>query len=189
MLKDNINDVLTVEFNEGINTQNSFFLNWYGLADGNLLTRNYTSQNIQNRFLRLIKMYLAFYTDSSNFEREVARDTADFATNSNTRYSMLRPYTRIPIDYFQNMAAANSGQFLKIFFDSVVYNLFENTYMSFFDSFDLNLIKTSKLSDGIDLSINASFLSNQETPTIVNPFVIVQMQIEKLDKLPDNINV
>lgn len=179
-----VNDKLIIDISKGINYQKFFMLNWYGTADGTTLTRNYINQNIQKNYLRLIYLNLAFYTNANNFEREVARDSADFATNTNTRYSMLRPYTRIPIEFLNSMS--NIEQNILISFDSNPFRLFPFRYTAFFDKYDLNLIYPSQLSDGIDMAVNANFIQEQETPTETNPFVIVQMAIEILNKLPDN---
>jgi len=181
MLSDReIQNILRIQQNGAINPLNFRVLGFNGLADGTKLTRLYSDNDIKNNYIRIISIYFEYYSKNGIWVREVAEDNKLFTNNANTRYSLLRPYTKLDSFYFSRMLSTNK---LDILVDNNSLNIFPETYNPAFDKIDLNVITQSTITDGIDMKYNLSFYTDMEGNLADNPYVTVSMFVELLDTL------
>ncbi len=176
-----IKNIISVSEQKGIKAKNLIFLSFLGSANGTNLGRNYNNASIKSKYVRIIDIYFAFYSPSSGtWLREVAYDNQTFTPTGNARYSLLRPNTRLDINFLEENSSTPE---LDIYYDSQNLNLFPSSEIPFFDHMELNVIPEIKLQDGIDIKITANFYSNVETPTLANPLVNVLLRCQLFDDL------
>ena len=171
-----LTNTLKVNLNRPISQNNFRVLGFTGIADGvTKLTRLYSNTDLTNNYIRIISLKFFYYADNSVWLREGAWDDKVFTPNANTRYSTVNAFTRIDSIFLEQLASTNQLQML---IDNNIMGVFPQTYFPMADEIDLNIITNSKLSDGIDFILNASFFSDQEGATILNPYVTILANIE-----------
>jgi hypothetical protein len=179
-----IKESILVNLNRPMSDRNFRVLNFNGVCDGTTLTRKYNPLDIQTYYVRLIKIYFKFYTDNSIWLREGAWDDQIFTPNGNSRYSTMQPFTNIPPEYLENMVSTNT---VSILYDSQALNIFPLSYMPLLPEIDLNVLPSLKLADGIDVKLNASFYSDMEAGTLLNPYVNVVILAELLTRIDQQV--
>jgi hypothetical protein len=177
-------EITTVNYNEGINASNFLFLQFYGSANGSNLTRNYNIQSIQQNYLRIIALYIDYYTTSATWYREACYDNNSFTTNVNSRYSLLRSTSKLDPLFLHTLSSTN--QFIKLFIENQLLNIFPPSYQPAFNKIDLNILPNILIAQGIDIAITSLFYNNVDTPTTLNPFVVVTMPVEILPLTTNN---
>lgn len=171
-----IKEKTIIVLGKGISSNKFQVLQFYGLANGTNLTRNYNLTLLQQNFLRIISIDIDYYADNSNWFREAAYDNTVFTTNVNARYSMLRPYSKLDPSFLQELV--DTGQNITLINENVPLSIFPSTRQPAFNHFEMNLLTDKLVSIGIDFNATFKFYNNVEAPTELFPFIVVTIPVE-----------
>jgi len=176
-----------LQINKPIPASRFKVLSFSGIADGTKLERIYDVESIRGNYLRIIKVIIAYYTDNSIWIKNHWSQYASFIWDATTRYEVIQNNIRIPPKFFELFYQTNE---FKMLIDSIPLGIFPNDPLfslkcavSAFEHFDLNVISEQKISDGIDIKYNMSFVSDMEQQTVLNPFVQIMIPVELIPNL------
>lgn len=173
-------ETIKLKINQPINQLNFKILSFSGLADGNNLTRHYDNTSIIQSYLRVIAVYINYYSDNTVWIREVAEDNKVFTANTNSRYSTLQSYTKLEPKFLEKFLSTNK---FNLFVDSNKMNIFPDKSIGSIEKIDLNVITNSKVTDGLDVKMLTTFYSDAELGTLLNPFVNILIPVEVISDI------
>lgn len=171
-------DTITIQKDESIPLLNFNVLDFYGKADGSLLTRNYNVNSIANLYLRLISMHVSYYSDSSTWIKEAEYDNKTFTANANTRFKLLRNKSKLSIDFLSQLNdSANTG-IIQILVNNNPANIFPSANLPAVENLNLDVLLGYPVQSGIDFKLTYSFYNDIDANTTLNPYVHVLLLVQ-----------
>lgn len=175
---------ILITFDDAIPSSNFYILNFQGKADGNLLTRNYDVGVLKNKFVKIISMHIDYFSDNTIWEREIAYDNNTFTTNSNTRYSILRNFSKLDMNFLaDNQAGAGLGVY-RFLFNNINLPIFPVANLPAIENIELNILPAWPVTSGIDFSANLECYNTNSGGTKLNPYMQIIMPVELYSKMP-----
>jgi len=178
-----------IEFTDSSKLSNLIYISFFGLANGLNLFKTNNINFLKQNFLKIKYIDFIYYTDASQWVQKAYYDNVNFTPNANTRYDLLRPFTRLDLtqhDSYQYQSSFN------LFLDNQRINLFPNqndagnNNLKLPDHLELNAITDNVLTDTIDFQANITLLQEYETPNFKTPNILITMLIEKLGNKINN---
>lgn len=172
-----------VKIIQGSKLSNLSFITFYGLADGSNLNKTYNINNLLQNYLKIKYIDFSYFTDSTTWVQKAYYDNNAFTPNANTRYDLLRPYTKI--DLIQHEAYQYQSTF-NLFFNGNKISLFPNLAdigtnpLKLPIHLELDAITDVPFNSTIDFQANITLLKEFETPNFATPIILISMLIEKL---------
>lgn len=154
-------------------------LEFYGTANGNLLTRNYQLSDIKNRFLKIFDIKFKWFTGSGYWLLQSAYDNKTMSVNANTRYEVVNNNLALLPGVDRIFGTGN----YKLLVNGNPINIFSiDSFSPAYDKIDINSYLSYEIDSGIDFKVNMNFIQDFEASTIGNPLVYVMMRVEILSQ-------
>jgi len=178
-----------IEITTDSKLSNLVFVSFFGLANGTTLQKTNNVQYLAQNYLKIKYVDIGYYTDNTSWVQKAYYDNTGFLPNANTRYDLLRPYTKIDLTQHECQQYPND---FSLFIDSQKVNIFPNlsdpgtNIMKLPEHLEINALTDSQLTSTIDMTASITLLKEYETPNFATPIVIITMLIEKLGNKKNN---
>ena len=178
-----------IEFTDSSKLSNLVFVTFFGLANGLNLSKTNNINFLKQNFIKIKYIDFSYFSDATDWVQKAYYDNVNFVPGANTRYDLLRPYTKL--DLLQHEAYQYAPSF-NLFLDGNRVNLFPNfadagsNPIKLPEHLELNAITDNILSDTIDLQATITLLKEYETPNFATPVIMATMLIEKLGNKINN---
>lgn len=179
-----------IELTDSSKLTNLIYVSFFGLANGNNLFKTNNINFLQQNYLKIKYIDFSYFTDATEWVEKASYDNVNFIPNANTRYNLLRPFTKIDLIRRESYEYASN---INLFLDNYHISLFPNVAdpgtnpIRLPEHLELNAITDSALQITLDMQITITMLKEFETPNFANPFVIITMLIEKLGNKLNNV--
>lgn len=183
---------------ESAKLSNLLIITFYGLADGTLLNKSNNANSVLNNYIKIRTIDFDYYSTNTNWIDKEYYDNNAFGQNANTRYSLLRPYSKLDLKRHAFVNLTN-GTYYNLLLDKNVLPLFpdyNNSGAPFFlpigyptkaiEHIEINGISDAPIRSAIDMKVYCQMYDDFDAGNVNSPYVIVTMLIEKLgNKLND----
>jgi len=169
---------IEIDFNDAIPLNNFYVLDFQGQANGNMLTRNYDLSKISGFWIRIIKMYVTYYTDNSTWIREAYYDNKIFTPGANNRFSLLRNKTLLNPDFLAQFNDSVRTGFINFFINNNVVNIFPQYNIPIIKELDLNVFPGFQIQSGIDFQMKFPFYNDIDSNSTLYPYVHVLLTVQ-----------
>ena len=170
--------------NNNINSNNFFWINLRGTADGvSNFTRLYDVGRISDSIIKIHKIKFDYFA-GVDMVRDAAYDDTIFTVDANTRYSMIRTGVKFdPLYLFEDLAANR----FNLYVNNNDTRFFPSQYQTPITELDnINLVIGSRV-QSIDFKANMTFQIEPDTPTFDNSAImLVSILVEVLNPQTQN---